>query len=232
MPTRRRNAILVSLVVVLVALGALPGRGLTARAQDATPGVPVVAPNQGPESAGPVLPLAPDAAKWCKVPRFSRAELEAIWREVNAAASPAASPVAEEDEWVEPPAGTPADEATDAAITAAVVEVIACNVNGGDGLRDPNLITEEHQRESLVGVSREEFDDFYPEQAVVPEPEQWLMVYAVRDVRVLADGRVACNPEIVVPGVGHFRDSLIYEQVDGRWLIDESHDGEDIYPRD
>ena len=54
------------------------------------------------------------------------------------------------------------------------------------------------------------------------------MVYAVRDARVLADGRVAANPEIIVPGVGHFRDTLIFERVDGRWLIDESHEGEPI----
>jgi hypothetical protein len=73
-------------------------------------------------------------------------------------------------------------------------------------------------------------EDFASYTAKTPlEPEQWLIVYAVRNARTLPDGRVAANPEIIVPGVGHFRDTLIFAQVDGRWLIDESHEGEPVY---
>lgn len=52
-----------------------------------------------------------------------------------------------------------------------------------------------------------------------------------RNVRVLDNGRVAVNPEIIVPSVGQFRDLLILKRVDGRLLIDYSQEGDgNLYP--
>lgn len=218
----RRDSLL---AVVLIALGALVEPGLAALAQDATP---------GPEAAGPVLPLAPDPAKWCTVPRRPRAELETLYEEVNARATPIASPAVVEASPApfDEPAGQPADAATVAGVVDTVVRAVACAANGGDGLRDANLLTEEWLREELIGLPRAEFESFYTENPMPAEPEQWLMVYAVRNVRVLDDGRVGANPEVIVPGAGHFRDFLIFEQTGGRWLIDEVREGVDIYQRE
>jgi hypothetical protein len=172
----------------------------------------------------PTLPLAPDPAR-CTVERRPLEEVRAIWEEVNA--GPAASPetIAFDVE------GEPADDATIAAATELVVSVIACSANGNDGLADATYLTEQHLRDGLTGLSEEEFEGTYSES---PEPlpaESWLMVYAIHDVRLLPDGRVALNPDIIVPGVGRFRDLLVLEQVDGRWLIDLSAEGEgNLYP--
>jgi len=52
----------------------------------------------------------------------------------------------------------------------------------------------------------------------------------LNDMLFVADSnRVAANPEIIVPGVGHIHDTLIFAEVDGRWLINESHEGDPVY---
>jgi hypothetical protein len=155
------------------------------------------------------------------------ADVQALYDEVNPTG--VATPDAEAP--VDEPEGTPADDATVAEATALIVHVIACSANGGSGLHDATLVTEEHLRANLAEITREEFEGFYTENPVALEPEQWLMVYAVRNVRVLEDGRVAVNPEIIVPSVGHFRDLLILKRVDGRLLIDHSQEGDgNLYP--
>lgn len=203
---RGRSAVLALLVVgfnLLVPVG-------DAAAQDATPEA----------AAAVMLPIAPDPAK-CRAEEMPLAEMQAIYDEVNPQGT-AATP----EPFVEPE-GEAADAATLAAVTDVIVEVIRCNANGGNGLADAYYLTDEHFRQGLREMTPEDFAAY---TAQVPlEPEQWLMVYAVRDARTLADGRVAVDPEIIVPGVGHFRDTLIFEHVDGRWLIDESHPGEPIY---
>jgi hypothetical protein len=181
------------------------------------------------DASAPVLPLAPDPANWCTVEPMPLAEMQAIYESENPAG--VATPTAGEPVIAEPE-GTPADEATVAEAVELVVRVIACAANGGSGLHDAVFLTDEHLRADLPGLSREEFDAFYTEHPVPLEPEQWLMVYAVRNVRVIADGRIAVNPEIIVPGVGHFRDLLLLERVDGRLLIDHSQEGDgNLYPQ-
>ena len=203
------GSVLALLVMGVIGSGTLVPAQDTA-AQDATP------------EAGPaiMLPLAPDPAR-CMAEEMPLAEMQAIYDEVNAegtAATP--EPFAE-------PEGEPADAATTAAVTEVVVEVIRCNANGGNGLADAYYLTEEHFRQGLREMAPEDFASYTSKTPL--EPEQWLMVYAVRNARTLPDGRVAANPEIIVPGVGHFRDTLIFARVDGRWLIDESHEGEPVY---
>jgi hypothetical protein len=170
--------------------------------------------------------LAPDPAKWCNVEPLPLAEARAIYEAANP--SGVATPDAGEPPIAEPE-GTPADEATVAEAIELVVRVIACAANGGSGLHDAVYLTEEHFKADFPAMSREEFDASYTEHPTPLEPDQWLMVYAVRNVRVIADGRIAVNPEVIVPGVGHFRDLLLLERVDGRLLIDYSQDGEDVY---
>jgi hypothetical protein len=204
------------LVVVTACALALAGSGPRALAQEATPENATMAVRP---------PIAPDPAGCMAVPR-ELAEIRAIYDEVNEvnAAGAAATPAA-----FVAPEGAPADAATIAAVTEVVVEVIRCNANGGNGLADAYYLTEEHLRENLAGMTEEDFAAAYPETPSPLPAEEWLMVYRVDNVRVLPDGRVAADPEIIVPGVGHFRDTLIFARVDGRWLIDESHEGEPVY---
>jgi hypothetical protein len=210
---------LVWLCALMLAVSGISGsRQHSVLAQEATPGA---------EMGVVALPLAPDPAK-CAAESRPLADIQAIYDEVTSqGAAPAASPAS-----FVAPEGQPADAEIVAAVTAVVVDVIRCNANGGNGLADATFLTDEHLRDNLRGLSAEDFAAIYTESPTPLPPEQWLTVYAVRDVRVLPDGRVAANPEIIVPGIGHFRDTLIFEQVDGRWLIDESHEGEDVYPRD
>ena len=101
--------------------------------------------------------------------------MQAIYDEVNAEGT-AATP----EPFVEPE-GEPADAATTAAVTEVVVEVIRCNANGGNGLADAYYLTEEHFRQGLREMTPEDFASYTSKTPL--EPEQWLMVYAVRNVR-------------------------------------------------
>ena len=186
-------------------------------------GAPTLAQEATPEAAVAMrLPLTPDPAT-CMAEALPIEEMQAIYDEVHAGGTDAAATA---EEFVEPE-GEAADAATAAAVTEVVVEVIRCNANGGNGLADAYYLTDQHLRENLAEMTPEDFAA-YTAQTPLPA-EDWLMVYKVDNVRMLPDGRVAANPEIVVPGVGHFRDTLIFAQVDGRWLIDESHEGEPLY---
>lgn len=203
-----------SFVVAIVAVALSVSIGLG--------GTPALAQEATPEAAMALrLPLTPDPAK-CMAEELPLAEMQAIFDEVHAGGTGAATPEA----FVEPE-GEAADPTVAAAVTEVVVEVIRCNANGGSGLADAYYLTDEHLRDNLAEMTAEDFA-LYTAQTPLPA-EEWLMVYKVDNVRVLPDGRVAANPEIVVPGVGHFRDTLIFAQVDGRWLIDESHEGEPVY---
>lgn len=179
---------------------------------------------QDEENGGIVLPLSPDPARCTITPR-SLDEVRAVWEATMA--TPVAAP-----EPIDPDmAGTPADEATVAAVTELLVNVIACSANGNDGLRDAAYLTDDHLRDNVSGLTEEEFTAWYTESPVANPPENWLMVYAVHDVKVLADGRISVRPDIIVPGVGHFIDILLLEEVDGRWLIDQSQEGDgNLYP--
>ncbi len=205
-----RRIVLLALIALVIPFAGL-SRGTTAQ-----------------DAAAPVLPLSPDPAKWCTVEPMSLAEARAAYDAANPTGM--ATPTAGEP-VIEEPAGTLADDATVAEATELVVRVIACAANGNSGLHDAVFLTDEHFSADFPATTREEFDAIFTENPVANEPEQWLMVYAIRNVRVLEDGRVAINPEIIVPGVGHFRDLLILKRVDGRLLIDFSQEGDgNLYP--
>ena len=175
------------------------------------------------DAAGITLPLTPDPAR-CTIEPRSQADLRAIWEEVG---SMSATPEVKPEEMI----GTPADEATIAAVTELVVNVIACAANGNDGLRDAAYPTDAHRRENLTGMTEEDFLGYAYETPEASPLKMWLMVYAIKDIRVLPDGKITADPEIIVPGVGHFSDTLRLEWVDSRLLIDASFEGEgNLYP--
>ena len=199
------------LAILLVALAAL-ATPLLARAQDATP-VPSPAANS----------LAPSPEE-CTVEPISPERLTQVIATPVPAVSPEATPVGSPTPFAMP-AGQDADEATVAAITAAVREYIAC-INAGDLARALALYSDRGLRDLLGaalanGATAQQILDALPTAHPLPE-DQRTLIYGIDDVRVLPDGRVAAlvigydlskpNP----PGP-----ALIYfVKVDGRWLVD------------
>jgi hypothetical protein len=126
------------------------------------------------------------------------------------------------------PVGTPADDATVAAITAAVEQLTAC-YNAGNYLAGLSLVTDEFLV-SQVGLSL--FDeDFVATMSASPvalPEEQQTVLLDVRNVIVLEDGRVAALVDYMSPtpqeeGIeGLETDLFIFENVNGVWLLDES----------
>ncbi len=170
------------------------------------------------------LPLAPDPAR-CTIEPRSFEDVQAVWEASIASPVPAPDPIPDDLR------GTPADEETVAIVTELIVNVLACAANGNDGLRDAAYLTDEHLRDNVTGLSDEEFAQWYTESPVPSLPENWIMLYAVHNVEVLEDGRIKVNPDVIVPGVGHFIDTLLLKEVDGVWLIDQSQEGAgNIYP--
>lgn len=176
------------------------------------------------EEGGIALPLAPDPAR-CMIEPRPLAEVREIWEGTIASPVPAPEPIPAELH------GAPTDEATVAVVTKLLVDVLACAANGNDGLRDASFLTDEHLRDNVTGLTEEEFNEQYTETPVSSDPEHWIILYAVHNVELLDDGRIKVNPDVIVPGVGHFIDTLLLEEVGGVWLIDQSQDGEgNLYP--
>lgn len=188
----------------------------------AVPVTPAAAQDPSPQ----VLPIAPDPAR-CVVQPRSLADVTTMWQEVNA--GPAPSPAEHEGAAI---LRVPTDEATTAAVRDLLVQVLACGANGGNGLAAAALLTERHLRENLYGLSQEEFAALYTETPTASAPEQWVMLYDVRNPGVLDDGRIATNPELIVPGVGRFVQLVLITQDGGQLRVDLNHDGEggNLYP--
>jgi hypothetical protein len=120
-------------------------------------------------------------------------------------------------------AGTPADSATIAGVTATLRMAQAC-LNANDTLRFLALFTDDMLRIFFA------MDPIPPEAipslaaSPVPSPrDQWLGYLSVHDVRILPDGRVAGLADDYDPteppyGVG--TDFAIFVKVGDRWLID------------
>ena len=174
----------------------------------------VAPPLVGAQDATPAAsPIAADA---CTVAPRTADELIAIW------SAPAATPPpGSDDATVTPaPTGEPADAATVAAITATARELIACN-NAGDFGRVFAFYTDEFIRRAFGGdpTAKEQVPALLATPAAPLPPEARTTLLAVRDVRVLADGRVGAIMEDVDPRqkVTVF---LIFAQVGDRWLVD------------
>jgi hypothetical protein len=206
----RRLSVLGSSLVLATAL--LFALAATAIAQDATP----------PTDMSPNPEL-------CVVEPRPIEELQAIYGTPapagagEAVSAEEATPVA-----FELPTGTPADEATVAAITAAVEQLTAC-YNAGHFLAGLSLVTDEFLV-SQVGLALfdEDFVATMTASPVALPEEQQTVLLGVREVIVLEDGRVAALVDYMSPtpqpeGIeGLETDLFIFENVEGVWLLDES----------
>lgn len=134
------------------------------------------------------------------------------------------------------PPGTPADDATVAAIEEWARINFACG-NAGNYLAGLSMVTEEMIR-SAVGESVYDEDLIATlEASPVPLPEeQQTDLLGVRNVIVLEDGRVGALIDYQAhsgqtEGInGHETDFMIFKNVNGVWLLDEVYQNlEGIY---
>ncbi|MBA3414297.1 MAG: hypothetical protein H0U10_03615 [Chloroflexia bacterium] len=121
------------------------------------------------------------------------------------------------------PAGMPADAATVSGIEAATRELVAC-FNAGEPLRALGLYTPV-ARGSLYARHGPFTADAYAGLArpMPADPAERDAILAIRDVRVLADGRAGATVIIayaVVPEPKRFFFVYVRPDVGDRWLID------------
>ena len=201
-----RRRIVPLLLAALIALVASPRVG----AQEATPvATPAATPPAGPD--------APAAAE-CRIAPRSLASFQGL---ATPAATPAAPPVLGAAGL---PTGTPADPETAAAIAAAARELIAC-VNAGDFLRAFALFNDAYLR-STTGpeVMSQQLYDLFATPAP-RTPERQIILVAVRDPRLLPDGRAGALVTVIDPTTttqGEMTSFLIFVRSGDRWLLDGS----------
>jgi len=114
------------------------------------------------------------------------------------------------------PAGEPVDAAVVAAVTAVERELLAC-LRAGDTPRALALLTEESAARWVAAGSVGELVLSLPVNATVG-------LKAVRDARLLPDGRVGAVVEWDLPLAAGFEDQVlfhVFERVGDRWLLDE-----------
>jgi hypothetical protein len=184
--------------------------GALRRAAAATSLVGLVA---APAVATTAMPATPVAAPPCEAPLRSEAELAALFA-TPIAATPAPTPGVV-------PAGTPADPQTEAALTATVAGWLACQ-NAGEPLRAWSWFTDAYLRRLLDrqgGVAPAAYAALAtPEPA---GPNDQAAIAAIRDVRILPDGRAGATVTLTYPAVPMPKTFFFtFARVDGRWLID------------
>ena len=121
------------------------------------------------------------------------------------------------------PEGEPADEETVAAVTATLREALAC-LNTGNFLTAFAFFSEDFQRRDLEEFPITEADVAFFEATPQALPAEWhASLLAVREARVLEDGRVGALVETIFPdeAPGAQVDFIIFVEEDGRWLLDE-----------
>ncbi len=157
----------------------------------------------------------------CRVGRRSLAALERL----AATPSPIESPRPEGAEFVPPP-GEPADAEAVAAITATQRGALAC-ANAGDRIRGMSLYSQDFIRRILAdaatsGMPVERLYDLFTPGGCV-RPSDYVGILAVREARVLPDGRIGAFFDVVTgndPSVVE-TDFVFFVKVRDRWLIDD-----------
>jgi hypothetical protein len=114
-------------------------------------------------------------------------------------------------------AGALASAQTIAAVTLVVREVIAA-FNAGSPLRAFAHFSDDHFRRQGL-LSPEEIAVLRAPALPLP-PEEQETVVAVRDVRLLQDGRVSAILVSHYPSVGEIRKVLVFRRIDDQWRID------------
>lgn len=178
------------------------------------------ADSAGP-SAGPDVP----APSECTVSPRTLDEVVGIWRSA-AAAAPAGTPAAPAPFVV--PSGTPADGETVAAIAATVRQLVAC-LNAGDYLRIFSFSTDrrlfvDFSDDIAQGLAEIDLVTLVTRAAPL-SPDLQMPMLVVKDVRILADGRVGA---ILIDALEQSGDSLgtfvTYVKSGDRWLMDDSRE--------
>jgi hypothetical protein len=155
----------------------------------------------------------PVAGPPCDAPLRSQGELSALFA-TPIPATPAPPPGVV-------PGGTPADPQTEAALTATVAGWLACQ-NAGEPLRAWSWFTDAYLRRLLDrqgGVSPAAYAALAaPEPA---GPNDQAAIAAIRDVRLLPDGRAGATVTLTYSAVPMPKTFFFtFANVDGRWLID------------
>lgn len=200
-----RSSMLIGLVLfALLTLGV----GNSAAAQDTT-----------------ALPVTPDPAE-CTAEPVTLDELLALTGATPIPGTPSGG--MEEETAATPeafalPEGEPADDETVAAVTDTLRETLAC-INTGNFLTSYAFFSDDFKRRDLEEFPITEAD--VPFFAATPEAlpaEMHASLLAVREARVLEDGRVGALVETIFPdeAPGPQVDFIIFVQEDGRWLLDE-----------
>ncbi len=189
------------IVLTLITLSCLMVQSMTASAQQATPGSATI-PNPSE----------------CTVHPRTADELRALFQAV-AAATPASSPAASPTAYIPPRGGKPADEATIAAVTATMREIIAC-VNAGNiaaafALQTDNKLRSDFQEDVSQGLTADDFIQFVTAASPVPT-QSWMAVPALSDARVLDDGRVTAHIFDKQQGAAF----AIFVKQGDHWLLD------------
>lgn len=119
------------------------------------------------------------------------------------------------------PIGEPADTETVAGVTQTIHEVFAC-FSQGDVLRSYALFTDDLARlfGPEPGTPREEAEAFLAGDFGEEEEGEESEVVSVASVMVLEDGRVSAFVADRYEA-GDAMTYVVFEQVDGRWLVDE-----------
>ncbi|MDQ3513898.1 MAG: hypothetical protein M3462_09580 [Chloroflexota bacterium] len=120
------------------------------------------------------------------------------------------------------PEGTPADDETVAAITAVLVQSIACT-NAGDPLRQFGTLTDSYIATLLVEAGLPDLSPAiygFLSTPVATSPETWRSLDAVEDVQVLLDGRIGAVVTTTGTGTGTARSFVVFVERDGGFLID------------
>jgi hypothetical protein len=124
------------------------------------------------------------------------------------------------------PEGTEPDEQIRQEITAVVRQLIACS-NTGDLLRALTLYGDDYLRRALNSTGELTAEAALEIVAPFATPlaipaEQYIRLVEIRDMRVLADGRVAAVVVTVPFGGGLDTDLLFFARTDDGWFIDDA----------
>jgi hypothetical protein len=190
--------------LAMLTLTCLMAQSMTASAQQPTPGSATI-PNPSE----------------CTVQPRTADELRALFQAV-AAATPTSSPAASPAAYVPPQGGKPADEATIAAVTATMREIIAC-VNAGNipaafALQTDNKLRGDFVEDIAQGINANDFVQFVTAASPVPA-SSWMPVPTLSDVRVFPDGSVGAY----VTGDEGLGYAIFVKQGD-HWFLDSLED--------
>ena len=228
---RSTPAFLALLALVLTA-GAASAQDATPGSDGATDGTPIVLPTG--------LPDTPDPAR-CTV---QAPTIDGLLGRLGATPVPSAprtgSPTEGDEEApvATPPAftlpdGEPADNPTVEAITALMLEVVAC-LNTGNVLTLFAFTSDAFLERVQATTPFTEEDAAYFEATPAARPaELYVTLVAVREVTVLPDGRVGALVDAISPDESAEvqTDYFLFVEEDGHWLIDEIvEDLEGRYP--